>query len=90
MSYKKAIEDVYKTIDKVKDNFNLACWQITPAEFITTLKARIAELTEEDKCNICGHDKHMHSKNGCNHGRYGRLAYPCLCYCFKKKEVVSL
>lgn len=33
----------------------------------------------------CGHLKEWHiGKSGCNYGRWGRRAYPCLCYRFRE------
>jgi len=43
-------------------------------------------ISEEDVCSECGHKRIEHDKNGCNHGRWGRGGYPCLCTKFKIKD----
>ena len=48
------------------------------------IKSKDVTISAEDLCE-CNHKRIEHTENGCNHGRYGRGDYPCLCIKFRIK-----
>ena len=40
-------------------------------------------ISGNDICKNCNHRREDHNKDGCNHGRWGHGAYPCLCSKFE-------